>query len=116
MEEGGGSGGFGGGGGGFGDLLKHAARIKEKIADLQAGLQNLRVEGSSGGGMVTAVVNGKGELLELRIEREVVDPADVPMLQDLIVAAVNQATKNSRDAIQAEMSKLTGGIKIPGLF
>lgn len=112
-----GSGGLGGGlGGGLSELLKQAARIKEKISDMQAELQNRRVEGTAGGGMVTAVVNGKGELLELRIEREVVDPNELEMLQDLVVAAVNQAMKNSRDTLQEEMSKLTGGIKIPGLF
>jgi DNA-binding YbaB/EbfC family protein len=123
MEGSGGSGGsggpFGGGPGpfgGIGDLLKQAANIKQRLSDMQAELQNRRVEGTAGGGMVTATVNGKGELLALRIEREVVNPDEIDMLQDLICAAVTQAVRNSRDALQEEMSKLTGGIKIPGLF
>jgi hypothetical protein len=111
MEEGGGA-----GVPGLGDLLKQAARIKERIAEMQAELLKRRVEGTAGGGMVTAVVNGKGELLEIRIEPAVVDPKETEMLQDLVVAAVNQAMKNSRDALQQEMSKITGGIRIPGLF
>ena len=90
--------------------------MKERIAELQNELANRRVVGTSGGGMVTATVNGKGELLSLRIEKAVVDPSDVEMLQDLVVAAVNAASANSRDAMQDEMSKLTGGIRIPGLF
>jgi DNA-binding YbaB/EbfC family protein len=114
MEEDGGSG--GGFSGGLGELLRQAARIKERITDLQSELGNRRIVGSAGGGMVTAVVNGKGELVELKIEREVVNPDEVEMLQDLIVAAVNQATQNSRNAVQEEMAKLTGGIRIPGLF
>jgi DNA-binding YbaB/EbfC family protein len=118
QESGGGAGGFDGSGlgGGLGELLRQAARIKERISDMQAELQNRRVEGTAGGGMVTATVNGKGEVLSIKIEREVVNPDEIEMLQDLVVAAVNQATRNSRDALQEEMSKLTGGIKIPGLF
>jgi hypothetical protein len=116
MEEGGESGGGGGFSGGLGELLRQAARIKERITDLQSELANRRIAGTAGGGMVAAVVNGKGELLELKIEREVVNPNEIDMLQDLVVAAVNQATQNSRDAVQEEMAKLTGGIRIPGLF
>lgn len=110
------SGGGFGGMPGLGDLLQQAGRIKERIAEMQAELANRRVEGTAGGGMVTAIVNGKGELLTLHIEKAVVDPADVEMLQDLVVAAVNAASRNSRDAMQDEMSKLTGGLRIPGLF
>jgi hypothetical protein len=113
METGeGGAGGPGGIGGAFGELFRHAARIKERIAELQ----KREVQGTAGGGMVTATVNGRGELVSLRIEREVVNPEDVEMLQDLVVAAVNQAVRNSREALQEEISRLTGGLRIPGLF
>lgn len=113
-ESGGGAGGFGGGA--FDNLMKQAARIKDRITDMQSDLEKKRVEGTAGGGMVTATVNGKGELLTLKIEPSVVDPNEIEMLQDLVVAAVNAAVRNSRDALQQEMSKITGGIKIPGLF
>ncbi len=121
MSGEGGGGGFpgGGGGGGFGglgDLLQQASRIKERISEMQNELANKKVDGTSGGGMVTATVNGKGELLAIKLEKNIVDPSDIEMLQDLIVAAVNDAGRRSRDAAQEEMSKLTGGIKIPGIF
>lgn len=117
MADEGGQGGFGGLNlGNLGDLFQRATKLQEKWQELQAELANKRVEGSSGGGMVVATVNGKGELVSLRVEKAVVDPADVEMLQDLIVAAVNDAARKSRDAMQEEMSKLTGGIRIPGLF
>jgi hypothetical protein len=83
---------------------------------MQQGLETRQVEASAGGGMVTAVVNGRQQLVDLKIEESVVDPEDVEMLQDLILAAVNEALKKSQDMAQQEMSKLTGGLNIPGLM
>ena len=97
-------------------LMKQAREIQARMAQVQAELEQRRYEGSAGGGMVVATVNGRQELLALQVEREVVNPDDIGMLQDLIIAAVNQALKNSRTAAAEEMSKLTGGISIPGLF
>jgi DNA-binding YbaB/EbfC family protein len=83
---------------------------------MQAELGNRTVSAQAGGGMVEAVVNGRQELLVLRIDPEVVAPDDVEMLQDLIQAAVNEALNRSREMMAAEMAKLTGGMQIPGLF
>jgi hypothetical protein len=99
---------------GLKNLFGHVAELKEKLANVQQALAQKRVEGSAGGGMVVAIVNGKGELVGLRIEKGVVDPNDVDMLQDLIVAAVQKATRNARESMQDDISKLTGGIRIPG--
>ena len=103
---------------GFGNMMKQLKKVQEKMNKIQEELAQQTVEGSAGGSMVTAVVNGKQELISLKIEKEVVDPEDVEMLQDLIVAAVNQAIKKSQDMMNEEMSKLTGGLglNIPGLF
>ena len=108
---------------GMGDLLKQAQKLQQKINETQEGLSKLRTEGSAGGGMVSVVVNGKQEILEVRLEKEVVDPDDIEMLEDLIVAAVNQAIKNAQETANSEMNKaaggmlgnLPGGFKIPGL-
>ncbi len=103
---------------GFGNMMKQIKLMQQKMQKIQEELAEKQVEGSAGGGMVTAVVNGKQELLEIKIDKEVVDPEDVEMLQDLIVAAVNQALKKSQEMMNEEMAKLTGGlgINIPGLF
>ena len=103
---------------GFGNMMKQIKLMQQKMQKIQEELAEKRVEGSAGGGMVTAIVNGKQELLEIKIDKEVVDPDDVEMLQDLIVAAVNQALKKSQEMMNEEMAKLTGGlgINIPGLF
>jgi len=100
----------------FGNILKQAQQMQARMMKLQEELAAKTVEASSGGGMVTAVVNGKHELLSLRIEKNVVNPEDVEMLQDLIVAAVNEAVRKAMEMAQAEMSKLTGGLNIPGLM
>jgi hypothetical protein len=112
-DSGGGEGGFRGFDG-LRNLLGQVHEIKDRIQQAQEALAKKRVEGASGGGMVVAVVNGKGELLELRIEKAVVDPNDIAMLQDLVIAAVNQATRNAREEMQNDLSKLTGGFNIPG--
>lgn len=101
---------------GFGNIVKQAQLMQQKMARTQAELETRQVEASAGGGMVTAVVNGKQKLLALKIEKNVVDPEDVEMLQDLVVAAVNEAIKKSQDLVQEEMGKVTGGMNIPGMF
>ncbi len=98
------------------DLVKQAQKIQERMARMQEELAGKTVEASSGGGMVSAVVNGKGEVISLKIEKEVVSPDDVEMLQDLVIAAVNEGIKRARDTFKEEMAKVTGGINIPGLF
>jgi len=101
---------------GLGNIMKQAQQMQAKIARVQQELETKEVEASAGGGMVTVLVNGKQQLLDLKIEKDVVDPEDVEMLQDLVMAAVNEAIKQSQDMIQTEMSKVTGGMNIPGMF
>ncbi len=97
-------------------MMKQAQKLQAKMAEMQAEMANRTVSAQAGGGMVEAVVNGRQELLSLRIDKEVVSPDDVEMLQDLILAAINEALNRSREMMAAEMSKLTGGMQIPGLF
>jgi DNA-binding YbaB/EbfC family protein len=97
-------------------MMKQAQKLQAKMMEMQAELGNRTVSAQAGGGMVEAVVNGRQELLVLRIDPEVVAPDDVEMLQDLIQAAVNEALNRSREMMAAEMAKLTGGMQIPGLF
>lgn len=99
----------------FGNIIKQAQQMQAKMARLQEALAKKTVEASAGGGMVTAVVNGRNELVSLKIEKDVVNPEDVEMLQDLIVAAVNEGIRKSQEMATAEMSKITGGLNIPGL-
>ena len=94
-------------------MMREVQRMQE---ELQRKLAELRVEGSAGGGMVTAVMDGQKNLVSLNISREVVDPEDIEMLQDLIVAAVNEASRKVDGALQEQLGGLTGGLKIPGLF
>jgi len=100
----------------MGDLLKQAQKMQARMQKLQEELAGRTVEATAGGGMVTAVANGRGELVSVKVERDVVDPDDVEMLQDLILAACNEALRKAREMVQEEMSKLTGGLKIPGLM
>jgi len=102
--------------GNMGGLLKQAQKMQTEIARIQEELAERVVEGSAGGGMVKAVVNGKQEVLAVKIEKEVIDPEDKELLEDLIAAAVNQALKNAAELAKQEMSKVTGGLNIPGLF
>lgn len=97
-------------------IMKQAQHFQQKLAGLQQELGNRTATSTVGGGMVQATVNGRHELVELKIEKEVITPDDPEMLRDLIMAAVNDAGKKARDMVQAEMSKLTGGMNIPGLF
>ena len=101
---------------GLGNIMKQAQQMQAKMARVQQELEKKEIEATAGGGMVTARVNGKQELLSLKIEKDVVDPEDIDMLQDLVLAAVNEAIKQSQQMIQQEMGKVTGGMNIPGLF
>jgi DNA-binding YbaB/EbfC family protein len=101
---------------GLGDMLKQAQQMQSRLAQLQEEMGELKVEESSGGGMVTVVMNGHQDVISLKIDPEVVNPDDVEMLEDLITAAVNKARKRVQEAVQEEMKKITGGISIPGLF
>lgn len=97
------------------DLMKQAQQMQKRMLEIREELASRTVEATVGGGMVTAVVNGQQEVISLKITREVVDPEDTEMLEDLVVAAVNEALQQSQELMSAEMSKLTGGLKIPGL-
>lgn len=96
-------------------MLKQAKKMQEQMAQMQAELQERTLEASAGGGAVTAVVSGKQELISVTIQPEVVDPDDIEMLQDLIVAAVNEALRQMQEQVADGMAKITGGINIPGL-
>lgn len=102
---------------GFGDMLKQAQKMKAEMERIQAEAGAKTVEGTAGGGMVTVVANGKGELLRVRIDPEVAGANDLEMLQDLVTAAVNDALQKSRELLTSEMSRLAGGMGLPpGLF
>lgn len=98
------------------EVLRQAQRMQERLARVQEELAGKTVEASSGGGMVTAVVNGRQEVVSIRIEKEVVSPEDVDLLQDLVAGAVNEAMSRSRKMMADEMAKITGGMNLPGLF
>ena len=99
----------------LGNLMQVAQKMQADVAKMQEELAKKTCEASSGGGMVTAVVNGHYEVVSLTIEPATVDPEDVGMLQDLVVAAINQAIVKVRELTQSEMSKVTGGMGIPGM-
>jgi len=99
----------------FSNIMKQAKKLQERMASLQDELALRTVEASAGGGMVSVLVNGKHELVSLKIEKEVVNPEDVDMLQDLVIAAVNEGMRKAQEMAAAEMGKLTGGMNIPGL-
>ncbi|MBS3741361.1 MAG: YbaB/EbfC family nucleoid-associated protein [Candidatus Cloacimonetes bacterium] len=103
------------GGKGIQDLLKQAQDMQKKISKSQKELANKTIEATSGGGMVKVVMNGNQDLLSLNIEKEVVDPDDVEMLEDLIIAAIEEAKKKVKEMVESEMSGLTGGMNIPGI-
>jgi len=101
--------------GNLGNLVKQAKKLQEELEKKQAEIAEMKVEASSGGGMVTATVNGRGELLNVAIEKEVVDPDDVEMLVDLVIAAVQEAQKNAREQAQERLGPLTQGMALPGM-
>jgi len=98
------------------NLMKQAQKMQKRMLEIQEDLANRTVETTVGGGMVTAVANGQQELVSITISPDVVDPHDVEMLEDLILAAVNEARNKAQELMGDEMSKLTGGIKIPGMM
>jgi len=102
--------------GAMGNMMKQAQKLQGKMMKLQDELAEKTVEASSGGGMITVVANGKQQIVSVRLEKEVVDPDDIEMLEDLIIAAVNEALNKSQEMVSGEMSKLTGGLSIPGLM
>ncbi|MEN6376068.1 MAG: YbaB/EbfC family nucleoid-associated protein [Smithella sp.] len=99
----------------LGNIMKQAKKMQEKMGKLQQELEARTVEAQAGGGMVKVVVNGKFEIVSLQIEKDVVNPEDIEMLQDLIVAAVNEGIRKTQEMTSQEMSKITGGLNIPGL-
>jgi DNA-binding YbaB/EbfC family protein len=100
---------------GMGQMMKQAQKLQSQMMKLQEELAEKTVESSSGGGMVTVVANGRQQIVSIQIENEVVDPDDVDMLQDLVLAAVNDALAKAQEMVSSEMGKLTGGLNIPGL-
>lgn len=108
---------------GMNGLMKQAQKFQEDMAKAQAELEQMEVEGSAGGGVVTVKASGKQEIIEVKIDPDVVDPEDTEMLEDLVVAAVNQALNNAKEIADEKMSSLTGGLmsglpkgfKLPGL-
>jgi len=101
--------------GGLGDMMKQVQKMQGRMAEMQAQLESTEVEGTSGGGMVKVIANGKNEILSITIDPEVVEKDDVEMLQDLIVAAVNQSREKVQELQMEQMSGMTGGLNIPGL-
>ncbi len=110
--------GFGGyprGGGNMNNMMKQIEKLQKEMAEMQENLKNEEISATAGGGAVTVTVNGNKELVSVKLDKEVVDPEDVEMLEDLIVAAVNEALRNAEEKMNSQMSKLTGGLNIPGL-
>ena len=100
---------------GFGNILKEAQKLQAQLEALREEVAKKKVEATAGGGMVTVEVNGNQEILLIKIDREVINPDDAQMLEDLVLAACNEALRKSREMVQAEMGKITGGLRIPGL-
>lgn len=100
------------------ELMRQAQQMQERMKQVQEEAEKKVIDASSGGGMVAVKVNGRQEILSIQIEPEIVDAEDIEMLQDLIVAAVNEGIRKSKEMLQDDLKKLTGGlnINIPGLF
>jgi DNA-binding YbaB/EbfC family protein len=101
---------------GMGSMMKQAQQLQARMLKMQEELAEKTVESAVGGGMIKVVANGRQQIVSIRIEKEVVDPNDVDMLQDLILAAVNDALAKSQEMVSSEMGKLTGGLNLPGLM
>jgi len=99
----------------LGDIMREAQKLQAKMAEIQEEAKKKTVEATAGGGMVTVVASGAGEMVSIKIEKEVVNADDIEMLQDLIIAAANEALRRAQEMVQSEMSKLTGGLQLPGL-
>ncbi len=102
--------------GGMNNLVRQAQKMQSRIAKVQEEIGHKTIEASTGGGMVTAVVNGNQELLKIKINPEVVDPQDVEVLEEMVVGAINQAMELASEMMNSEIEKITGGLNIPGLF
>jgi DNA-binding YbaB/EbfC family protein len=101
---------------GMGNMMKEAQKLQARMLKMQEELAEKTVESAVGGGMIKVVANGRNQVVAIRIEKEVVNPEDVEMLQDLILAAVNDALTKSQEMVATQMGKLTGGLNIPGLI
>jgi DNA-binding YbaB/EbfC family protein len=99
----------------LGDIMREAQKLQSEMQRMQEEAKQKTVEATAGGGMVTAVASGGGELISIKIEKDVVNPDDVEMLQDLILAAANEALRRAQQMVNDEMSKLTMGLQIPGM-
>lgn len=100
----------------LGNMMKQAQQMQQRMAEMQQALEGIEVTGAAGGGMVQVTLNGKGAMRRVRIDPKIVDPADVGMLEDLIVAAANDAKTKVEAHVQEEMQKLTGGLQLPPGF
>ena len=100
----------------LGNMMKQAQQMQQRMAEMQQALEGIEVTGAAGGGMVQVTLNGKGAVRRVRIDPKIVDPADVGMLEDLIVAAANDAKTKVEAHVQEEMQKLTGGLQLPPGF
>ena len=101
---------------GMEEILRQAQQVQERLAKLQEELAGRTVEASAGGGMVSVIVNGRQEVVSVRIEKEVASPEELELLQDLVRGAMNEALSRSKRMVAEEMSKITGGMNLPGLF
>lgn len=102
--------------GGMNNLVKQAQQMQAKMQKMQEEMAHKTVDASVGGGMVTVMANGRSEIISVKIDPAAIDPDDVEMLEDLVLAGVNEALRKAQEMMAGEMSKLTGGLKIPGLF
>ena len=102
--------------GNMGNMMKQIQKMQKQMEEMQKQLEETEVEASVGGGAVVAKANGKKEIISIKIDESVVDPEDIEMLEDLVLAAVNEALRNAEEMMTKEMSKLAGGMHIPGLF
>jgi hypothetical protein len=100
--------------GGMGDILKQAQKMQQRLLEIQQELKQRVVEGSAGGGMVRVAVNGEQQVLSVKVDPQAASPEDVELLEDMVLAAVNQALEKARQMAQEEMAKVTGGLQLPG--
>ena len=100
---------------GFGNMMKEAQKLQAQLEALREEVAKKKVEATAGGGMVTVEASGNQEIVSIKIDREVINPEDAQMLEDLVLAACNEALRKSREMVQAEMGKIAGGLRIPGL-
>jgi hypothetical protein len=100
----------------YGDLMKQAKAMQKQLNEIQEELKNMIFESSSGGGAVKVKVNGDQEVIQIKIDKEAIDPDDLEMIEDMVLVAVNDALNKSKEEYKARMASLTGGFNIPGLF